>query len=535
MTRKRRSKRNKRTRKEKQHMASAREIRISITSALNAAGIEATKQQLDALSKHVKKTSAEMKEAGAAGGEWTKLPGVFGKVQNALGGIAGKALGVVGAFKTGVDIGNWIQEKIIVPLFKIKDPIEELKKANRELKREADAAANAWAKSQNTVTAELDAAAKAADAAVAKIDKLAAAYIRMQDARLAVSNAETDAEQLKLQRDKFTDMTQLAQSGNPEQAAQIGKYYDVLIEETKAKKDIAKTDAEIAKTAAEIEAREKSITTLKAKERMAEQRYLEAAKKVERLDNGDELGNVWGDQWDKAMEQAVKNRDKALADWGRLTEKRKAREGDLDVLKVEADARQKERDTAAAAAELEIDKKKQEYDDYVTEIERQNVEVAQQAAEAQRKATEQQIAQEKASRQRMEQELVAEKIKNLQRLTDEEKRRSAAADTVQAAAESKLQQAWGWYRNKDSMAAQMEEEKKEAAAQKQFEKDFEKLKDRKGREWRKAENLTVEEEAVRRVAMAREEKEQADKWAQETAENTRELAAKLDELLQVKG
>ena len=35
--------------------------------------------------------------------------------------------------------------------------------------------------------------------------------------------------------------------------------------------------------------------------------------------------------------------------------------------------------------------------------------------------------------------------------------------------------------------------------------------------------------------MAREEKEQADKWAQETAENTRELAAKLDELLQVKG
>lgn len=513
----------------------SKEIRISITSALNAAGIEATKQQLDALSRHVKKTNAEMKSGADAGASWAKLPGVFGKVQDALGGIAGTVMSVIGAFKLGCDIGNWIQEKIIVPLFKIKDPIEELKKANRELKREAEAAANAWAKSQNTVAAELDAAARAADAAVAKIDKLAAAYIRMQDARLAVSNAETDAEQLQLQRDKFNDMTTLAQSGNPEQAAQIGKYYDVLIEESKAKKDIAKTDAEIAKTAEEIEAREKSIATLKAKERMAEQRYKEAAKKVERLDNGDELANVWGDQWDKAMEQAVKNRDKALADWSKLTEKRKGRESDLEILKVEADARKKERDNAAAAAELEIDKRKQEYDDYLIEVEQQNIEMAEQAAEAQRRATEQQIAQEKAARQRMEQELLTDKIKNLQRLTDEEKKRSAVAGTVQAAAESKLQQAWGWYRNKDSMAAQMEEEKKEAEAQKQFEKDFEKLKDSKGRNWRTVENLTVDEEAVRRVAIAKEEKAAADKWAQETAENTRDLAEKLDELLSMKG
>lgn len=516
----------------------SKEIRISITSALNAAGIEATKQQLDALSRHVKKTNAEMKSGAAAGASWAKLPGVFGKVQGALGGIAGTVMSVIGAFKLGCDIGNWIQEKIIVPLFKIKDPIEELKKANRELKREAEAAANAWAKSQNTVAAELDAAARAADAAVAKIDKLAAAYIRMQDARLAVSNAETDAEQLQLQRDKFDDMTTLAQSGNPEQAAQIGKYYDVLIEESKAKKDIAKTDAEIAKTAAEIEAREKSIATLKAKERMAEQRYKEAAKKVERLDNGDELANVWGDQWDKAMEQAVKNRDKALADWSKLTENRKGRESDLEILKVEADARKKERDNAAAAAELEIDKRKQEYDDYLIEVERQNIEMAEQAAEqaaeAQRRATEQQIAQEKAARQRMEQELLTDKIKNLQRLTDEEKKRSAVAGTVQAAAESKLQQAWGWYRNKESMAAQMAEEKADAEARKQYEKDFEKLKDRR-RDWRTAENLSVDDEAVRRVALAKEEKEAADKHLAEIEKNTADLAAKLDELLAVKG
>ena len=113
----------------------AKNIRISISSALNAAGIEATKQQIDAMSGHLQKANAEMRNSAAAAQGWTKLPGVFGKVQGALGGIAGTALAVVGAFKTGWDIGNWIQSNIIVPLFKIKDPIEELKKANRELRK----------------------------------------------------------------------------------------------------------------------------------------------------------------------------------------------------------------------------------------------------------------------------------------------------------------------------------------------------------------------------------------------------------------
>lgn len=512
----------------------AKNIRISISSALNAAGIEATKQQIDAMSGHLQKANAEMRNSAKAGESWTKLPGVFGKVQGALGGVAGTALAVVGAFKTGWDIGNWIQQHIIVPLFKIKDPIEELKKANRELRKEAEAAATAWGKSQSAFAARLEADAKAADEAVAKIDKLAAAYIRMQNARQAVANAEMDAEELKLQRDKFEDMTALGNEGHPEQAAQIGKYYDVLIEEQRAKKDIAKTDAEIEKTATEIEAKEQSIAKIKAKERMAEERYKEAAKKVEQLDNGEKLGNVWGEDFDKAMEQAKKNRDKALADWSKLTGKRKDREGELDALNVEMQARQKERENAEAAAKLEIDKRKQAYDDYLAEVERDEIENATNAAEAQRKETEKQIAAEKAARQRMEQELLTQRIRDLQQITDAEKKRAATAETMKSAAESKLQQAWGWYMNKDSMAAQLDAEKENAKAEKQFEKDFEKLKDRKGRNWRKVENLSVDDEAVRRVALAREEKQAADRWAKETAENTKNLAQKLDELLAMK-
>ena len=61
----------------------------------------------------------------------------------------------------------------------------------------------------------------------------------------------------------------------------------------------------------------------------------------------------------------------------------------------------------------------------------------------------------------------------------------------------------------------MQEERDEAAAQKQFDKDFEKLKDRK-RDWRTA-KLSDEDEIVRRVALAREEKAAAEEYARTTA------------------
>ena len=155
---------------------------------------------------------------------------------------------------------------------------------------------------------------------------------------------------------------------------------------------------------------------------------------------------------------------------------------------------------------------------------------AKKAAETQKKLD----AEAAAARERQAQKELDQKIKNHQKLLAAENKAEGDARTAQAKAESKLQKAWGWYRDKDSMRAQLEEEKAEAAAQKQFEKDFAKLKSKR-RDWRTAENLSVDDEAVRRVGLAREEKQAADKWAQETAENTRDLAHKLDELLQVKG
>lgn len=97
-----------------------------------------------------------------------------------------------------------------------------------------------------------------------------------------------------------------------------------------------------------------------------------------------------------------------------------------------------------------------------------------------------------------------------------------------AAAQSAVQRAWGWYRDKDSMKAQLDEEKANAEAERQYEKDFEKLRWR--RDWRTAKNLSVDQEATRRVALAKEEESAAKKAVAETAANTKRAADAVEEI-----
>lgn len=122
---------------------------------------------------------------------------------------------------------------------------------------------------------------------------------------------------------------------------------------------------------------------------------------------------------------------------------------------------------------------------------------------------------------------MAERKRRLTELTTME---SDAAKRL-AAAQSKVAEAWAWYRDKDKMAAQLKEEKAEEAAQKQFEKDFEDLKWR--RDWRTAKDLSVDQEAVRRVALAKEEETAAQKALAETAKSTAQAAASLAEIEKV--
>jgi len=163
--------------------------------------------------------------------------------------------------------------------------------------------------------------------------------------------------------------------------------------------------------------------------------------------------------------------------------------------------------------------------------ERRAREKAQKDAEAARKAAEE----EEKERLRIEKEIAAERRRLWKRDLAEKQREERLASKEAEDAQRRLadavaqeQRAWGWYRNRDSWKSQLEEERAEAQAQKQFDKDFEKLKD-KHRDWRTA-KLSDEEEVVRRVGLAREEKSKAEEYARETAEAAARAADAIEQI-----
>ena len=71
-----------------------------------------------------------MKKLGKLKGELGPLQDMFGGIGGTLGKVGGVATMAAAAFKAGWDIGTWINDKVITPLFKIKDANEELIKSN---------------------------------------------------------------------------------------------------------------------------------------------------------------------------------------------------------------------------------------------------------------------------------------------------------------------------------------------------------------------------------------------------------------------
>ena len=124
---------------------------------------------------------------------------------------------------------------------------------------------------------------------------------------------------------------------------------------------------------------------------------------------------------------------------------------------------------------------------------------------------------------------IADERKRLERQVADLRADETEADARLAAAKAQTARAWGWYRDKGSMKAQLEEEKADAEARTQYEKDFEHLRSR--RDWRTAKNLSVDDEAVRRVALAKEEESAAREYARQTAEAAQRGADALERLL----
>ena len=121
-------------------------LKLQIVTALDAAGIKATKEQIDKMENALAKANKSGSD-GLTGLEKKlgKIPGPAGKIADVFEGLGGKiakfggiATSVIGAFKVGWDIGAFINDKVVKPLFKIKDPVEELKKSNERAAKELE-------------------------------------------------------------------------------------------------------------------------------------------------------------------------------------------------------------------------------------------------------------------------------------------------------------------------------------------------------------------------------------------------------------
>lgn len=511
----------------------ADEVKIHLSTYLKDAGIKATKSQVEKLSRDVAKMNREVQsETERTERALGKLPGAFGKVQQAATGAFGKALAVVGAFKLGCDIGNWIFDKVITPLFKIKDPIEELKKENREIEQQWKAASDRFQESMAKWAAGWDKVVGAADKTRQKIEDVAAAYLKMQAARERSEAAAGDARNLAMERDKFDAM---AGAFTPEEAAALGKYHDVLIAEEKSKQQLAKFDRDAEASAKRQAAAAEGMRAATEKLTALRREMAELDAKIANMDSN-EATRKFGFNNTAELEKRLNDRKDALqAKIDAADRDVERRRSDVAAIKAGRESEAQERENLAARARLEVDERKKAYDDYVAHVEAEEAARAQDEWNRRQEEARREAEIELRERQRVERELAAQRIDDLRRELSERQRAESAAQGRQSAAQGALSTAWGWYRNQSQMQAVIDEQKAQAAAEVQWQKDFDRLKSFR-RDWRTADfgSLSAADEAVRQVAFAKEEKAAADRAVIETAENTRDLADKLDSLLQMK-
>lgn len=226
------------------------ELRLKISTALDNAGIKATNEQISGLERELTKVNQKGGDAESALRKLGKLKGPLGPVQDALGGIGG-AIGKIGglatmaaaAFKAGWDVGTWINDKVITPLFGIKDANEELMKSNKK-------AAEAHKKMLEGIAQANDAADRAYARQIERLDEetkhteaLRQATLQAAKAKSELAMADQDIEMQQLNRQRWEDLTTLRDEGDEEGARQAEMIYDILMKQLEAKKALARFDA----------------------------------------------------------------------------------------------------------------------------------------------------------------------------------------------------------------------------------------------------------------------------------------------------
>lgn len=331
-------------------------LRLQIVTTLDAAGIKATQQQIDGLSKQIEKVnqSGSAYKLGEVLGE---MPGKLGKISKALGGVSRIIAYIIGSFISGYELGTLFFEKIQKGLFGWKDPLDKLIESNKKWNRLQQQEAQKWQQKANLITNYYQAEQNAIDKSIQKINAQAQSYTRLSKAASDFYNAGEDKDIQQLERERFEDIARLQSMGEYDAADQANKIYDVLRQEMETKKQILAYDRETdQKESAILSKRQQADKLLEKEKKLKEEQWTLQGWKDE-LDAG--LSNAEIDKNQSQINARLKQIDSELKN---LNKEANTLADDMDAYEIESATRQVNRATLVDKLLLEGDKAALEYD-----------------------------------------------------------------------------------------------------------------------------------------------------------------------------
>ena len=369
--------------------------------------------------------------------------------------------------------------------------------------------------------ASLD-AAKAASAAFAHhLDEAR----KNAEALTNALNGELDAlQQLTKAQNEFAKAQELALANTDEEREAIETRYKSIGMHNDREVSARRREIERDALDGEIERLQEELESAKEDGAIARREFRNAARQQSRMNERRSGLRTWWIGTDEAEDELARQQE-----WGRVGTA--AASAMQDAAKRVQELERKLADARRRRGLLDVKEETAQYSD-AAEMQTELNEAWKEVDDAEKKEIEEikekaiEAANEvKEAKLRAQAEMKDTLMRDLREASDAE----ASAQQRLAAARAAVDRAWGWYRDKNLLKAQLEEEKSEAEAQRQFEKDFEKLKDRRP-DWEKAKNLSLDQEAVKRVALARREEADASRAVAETAENTRRAADALEKI-----
>jgi len=305
-------------------MANDATIRMKIVTALDAAGIKATKQQIDGLAKSIGMANAKMGgEFGALEKAMGRLPGRLGKIASQFEGLAGRLSMYAGSFAAGWAIGEKIRDSLAKawPAYdKLINKTKYFYKEQHNVLKAVEAYAQASSRNADNILSLYDKEASKADALIAKINAEAKAYEAAHRAKLGFLMAGEDVELQRLERERFEDVTRLRAAGDNDAAEQANALYDYYRAELEAKREIMKLDAADAAAGAKRLEVEKNIAAQMEKVESASARVGRIRGLIYDLENqeGDYSGDLTAKQYDKERDRLERKLRQAEANEAKL-------------------------------------------------------------------------------------------------------------------------------------------------------------------------------------------------------------------------